>query len=113
MATSGLYGPYNLTGPGILAAVSSNGMPGAYALGRTNSSNVFEISYVGRSDSDVATRLQNWIGSYAHFKFDYFSTAAAAFEKECQLYHDFNPPDNVVHPAKPANSNVKCPVCRT
>lgn len=88
-------------------------MPGAYALGRLNNDNVFEISYVGRSDSDIAARLQNWVGSYHHFKFDYFGTAAAAFAKECQLYHDFNPPDNKVHPATPVNSNVKCPVCRT
>jgi hypothetical protein len=113
MPISGLNGPYNLTGPGILAAVSSNGTPGAYALGQTNTTNnAFVISYVGRSDTDIAARLQNWVGSYPQFKFGYFLSAAAAFVKECQLYHDFNPPDNKVHPARPVNENWRCPVCK-
>jgi hypothetical protein len=112
MATSGLYGPFSLTGAGVLAAVSSNGSPGAYALGKTNkATNTFEIAYVGRSDSDIAARLQSWVGSYAEFKFDYFTTAAAAFTKECHLYHDFNPPGNTIHPARPQGSYLLCPRC--
>jgi hypothetical protein len=110
MATSGLSGPYPLTTPGILAAVSSYN-PGAYALGKTVE-NVFRIHYVGRSDVDVATRLQDHVSKwYPEFKFGYFQTAQAAFEKECHLYHNFSPPDNLVHPAKPQGSNHKCPVC--
>lgn len=34
-----------------------------------------------------------------------------AFEKECHLYHDFNPPDNTVHPARPAGTQYLCPRC--
>lgn len=113
MANSGLSGPYTLSGPEILAKVTSNGNPGAYALGSTRiSDNVFLISYVGRSDTDIAARLQDWVGSYKQFKFGYFSTAEAAFAKECNLYHDFSPGlDNTVHPAKPGGSKSKCPRC--
>ncbi len=112
MASTGLSGPYTLSGDKILATVTSNGNPGAYALGRTNSANTFIVSYVGRSDTDIAARLQDWVGSYEQFKFGYFSTAEAAFVKECNLYHDFSPGlDNSVHPAKPAGSKSKCPRC--
>lgn len=111
MANSGLNGPYTLSGPRILATVSRYS-PGAYALGRTNSNdNTFLISYVGRSDTDVANRLQQHVGNYAQFKFDYFQSESAAYKKECQLYHDFDPPDNQIHPAKPEGSSLSCPVC--
>jgi len=110
MATSGLSGPFPLTAPGILAAVSSYS-PGTYALGQTLN-NVFHIHYVGRSDADLAARLQTHVPKwYPEFKFGYFPTAKAAFEKECHLYHDFSPTDNIVHPAKPKGSGHGCPVC--
>ena len=110
MATTGLNGPYSLTGPGILAAVSGYS-PGAYALGKSETG-TFHVHYVGRSDTDVAARLQQHVEKwYPQFKFGYFQTAKAAFEKECHLYHDFNPPDNKVHPARPANENWRMP-CR-
>lgn len=111
MPTSGLTGPYPLTGPGVLSAVAGYSA-GAYALGRTFNG-VFNIAYVGRSDTDVATRLQQHVStSHPEFKFGYFSNSKAAFEKECNLYHDFNPPENKVHPARPANENWRCPACR-
>ena len=109
MASSGLRGPFSLSGPSILSSVTNYG-PGAYALGRTEG-NTFLISYVGRSDTDVATRLQNWVGTYNEFKFDYFPSAQAAFEKECNLYHDFSPPDNTIHPAKPEGGYRLCLRC--
>jgi hypothetical protein len=109
MGTTGLYGNYDLTGPGILAAVSGHS-PGVYALGKVENG-TFYIHYVGRSDTDVSTRLQQHVTKwYPHFQFDYFGSAQAAFEKECQLYHDFSPPDNLVHPARPQNSTLSCPV---
>jgi len=111
MANSGLRGPYSLTTSGVAAAVTNNSSPGAYALGDLKN-DVFQIAYIGRSDSCVATRLQQHVATrHWHFKFDYFPTVRAAFEKECQLYHDFTPIDNACHPAKPANQNVRCPVC--
>lgn len=113
MASSGLNGPYPLTNAGVEGAVKSVS-PGAYALGSTNSSGgSFMIDYVGRSDDDVGARLKQHVPErYPQFKFGYFSSAKAAFEKECHLYHDFNPPDNKVHPARPRNTNWTCPRCR-
>ena len=111
MPTSGLNGPYALTAAGVLTAVSSYS-PGAYALGRSDG-NTFYISYVGRSDTDVAARLQQHVSTpHPEFKFGYFSSAKAAFEKECHLYHDFSPEENKVHPARPRDANWKCPACR-
>jgi hypothetical protein len=110
MATSGLSGPHALTNKGIDDAVTQTSA-GAYALGRSDS-NTFYISYVGRSDSDLNARLKNHVGNYTQFKFGYLGSPKAAFEKECNLYHDFNPPDNSIHPDRPKNSGWKCPRCK-
>ena len=112
MAETGLFGPHGLTQKEIDAAVRGTG-PGAYALGRWNGS-TFYVDYVGRSDGDVNGRLKQWVGSkYTHFKFGFYDSAKAAFEKECRLFHDFGGAktlDNKVHPARPQGSSWKCPV---
>jgi hypothetical protein len=111
MPSSGLEGPFPLTTIGVDSAVKY-ASPGAYALGQTDNAGTFHVHYVGRADDDVAGRLQQHVPRwYPQFKYGYFQTAKAAFDKECALYHDFNPPDNQIHPAKPANTNCKCPVC--
>jgi hypothetical protein len=92
MASSGLKGSFALTDEKIDEEVTKTS-PGAYALGYT-SDETFHIKYVGRSDSDVNDRLHDWAGKYKRFKYDYFGSAKAAFEKECNLYHDFDPVDN-------------------
>lgn len=107
MATTGLQGPYQLSSDTVEKIVSSTS-PGAYALGVTKDG-TFYIHYVGRSDDDVADRLGDHVGKYREFKFDYFATAKAAYEKECNLYHDFNPPDNKAHPAMPRGVTCRCP----
>jgi hypothetical protein len=84
--------------------------PGVYELDRIKEGG-FHVHYVGRSDDDVAGRLKKWVGSkYLFFKFVYTSSSKAAFELECQLYHDIRPPDNDIHPAKPSGTSYKCPV---
>lgn len=113
MADSGLNGSYLLTKKGINDAVTRTSA-GAYALGFVKDDK-FYIKYVGRSDDDVNDRLHKHIGKkndYKKFKFKYYSSAKAAFEKECRLYHDFKPRDNIIHPDRPNNSNWKCPVCK-
>jgi hypothetical protein len=113
MPSSGLSGPFALTESNILTHIPPR-LIGTYALGMTDKrSNTFLVDYVGRSDNDVAARLLGWVGIYKEFKFDYFLSAEAAFEKECHLYHDFNPPDNQLHPARPRNSKARCPHCLT
>ncbi len=110
MANSGLKGPYVLTEQGINTAVSIIS-PGAYALGASRD-NTFYVGYVGRSDSDVRGRLRDHVDAYAQFKYEYYASPKAAFEKECHLYHDFTPAANDVHPARPSGSGWKCPRCK-
>jgi hypothetical protein len=112
MQNSGLDGPFVLTNTKIDSVVTEIS-PGTYALGRVKDDGTFVISYIGRSDSDLNSRLHNWDGHYSHFKASYFLTAKAAFEKECMLYHMFGENrslDNEIHPACPANSYWKCPI---
>jgi hypothetical protein len=110
MANSGLLGPFSLTTAGIEIAVRKVSA-GAYALGSTEA-DTFTIAYVGRADTDLRAMLKQWIGEYEQFKFRYFGSAEAAFEKECSLFHEFGGPtlDNKVHPAR-AGARWKCPRC--
>lgn len=110
MASTGLKGPFPLTRDGIANAVTRSG-PGAYALGQ-NDGRTFYVSRVGRSDIDVGGRLSQYLGEYSWFKYDYFPSPKSAFEKECRLFHDFNPPANVVHPDRPSGTNWRCPCCQ-
>ncbi len=111
MPSSGLRGPFSLTTSGVNAEVTKTS-PGAYALGKTDDKNTFHIHYVGRADDDLAKRLKDHITEwYPQFKYEFYPSAKAAFEKECNLYHDFNPPDNTIHPARPKGATYSCPRC--
>jgi len=104
------FGPYPLTDSGVDANVSAS--IGAYALGEHRTDGIFYIDYIGRSDVNLAARLKQHVTEPSpHFRFTYCPSAKAAFEKECNLYHDFTPPKNKVHPARPQNSNWSCPRC--
>lgn len=83
---------------------------GVYVLDSTDTA-PFVVSYVGRSDVDLNKRLKKWVGTYQYFKAAYSSSPKAAFEGECHLYHDYEPSDNQVHPARPENSGWECPRC--
>jgi hypothetical protein len=112
MATLGMKGPFKLDKETIDREVTRTS-PGNYALGRKNEKGTFLVDYVGRADSDVKARLKSWVGKTTRplFKYSYESSAKAAFEKECENYHDFNPPDNDAHPDRPDGTNWKCPRC--
>ncbi len=112
MASLGMKGLFNLTSREIDSQVTKTS-PGNYALGRV-SENKFYVYYVGRSDTDLNGRLKDWVDEYDMFRFSYAKSPKAAFEKECQNYHDFgeiDKLDNKNHPQKPDNTNRKCPVC--
>ena len=111
MATTGLQDPFSLTETKIDEVVRYES-PGAYALDVGVDANTFYVHYVGRSDVDVSARLKQHVGNYRRFKFEYYSSPKAAFDKECELYHDFNPSDNSVHPARPSGSGWRCPRCQ-
>ena len=87
---------------------------GNYALGYIDEHSVFRVQYVGRSDSDVNARIKNHLREgYESFKFSYATSPKAAFEKECQNYHDFGEGiANIIHPDLPDKSkDWKCPIC--
>ena len=110
MASTGLNGPYALTDDSIDKTVLSNKI-GAYALGSVGQDGTFYVSYVGRSDEDVNKRLHQHIGENPQFKFEYFPTVKANYEKECRLFHDFPNARNLVHPKKPDNQAwLTCPI---
>ncbi|MGA9364527.1 MAG: hypothetical protein WBW16_09190 [Bacteroidota bacterium] len=109
MPSNELHGPHPLTKKGIDDNVKGVGL-GAYALGHVDQSNAFNVTRVGRSDDDLNKRLHDYEGLYESFKYAFLPNSKAAFEKECRLYHDFIPPDNIIHPAKPVGTDYKCPV---
>ncbi|HHN46955.1 MAG TPA: hypothetical protein ENN09_05890 [Planctomycetes bacterium] len=114
MASLNMQGPHDLTGEGVDKAVTRTS-PGNYALGYMDDDGKFVVQYVGRSDSDINVRLHDWVEEgYREFKFSYANSAKAAFEKECQNFHDFGGTSklqNDVHPDRPSNTDWECPVC--
>ncbi len=112
MAKLNMDGPYDLTNEKIDKVITKTSA-GNYALGYVNDK-TFYVKYVGRADRDVNGRLKNWVGNYKSFKFSYASSPKAAFEKECENYHDFGENkklDNDIHPDRPDGSSWKCPRC--
>lgn len=112
MANTGLKGPFWLSSD-VIDEVIQLTSAGTYVLGYKNSEDAFIVEYVGRSDSDINGRLKSWVGKngYKRFKFDYFRSPKAAFEKECTIYHDFKNLDNEIHPQRPKDASWQCPVC--
>ncbi len=86
------------------------GSIGAYIL----SSDGSRAKYVGRSDSDLRGRIAKSAdeGRYKYFWMSYESSPGDAYLRECQWWHQYNPPDNAVHPAVPAGALWRCPVQR-
>ena len=105
-------GPYELD-PETIDEHVTRTEPGNYALGRTSDKGKFKVGYVGRADSDLNGRLKAWVGNTKRplFKFSYAGSPKAAFDKECENYHNFGPPDNDRHPDRPDDTDWKCPRC--
>ena len=112
MASLGMNGPYKLDKETIDEQVTRTS-PGNYALGKKNDKDKFLVEYVGRAGKDVNNRLKSWVGKTKRplFKYKYATSAKAAFEKECENYHDFNPSGNDIHPDRPSGTSWKCPRC--
>lgn len=114
MARTNLFGPHTLD-KSIMDLIVRGKGPGAYALER-RAGNSFTVNYVGRSDDDLNQRLKQWCGDrYKRFKYAFFETAKASFNKECQIWHDFGGTnrklDNEKHPERSAGKDWQCPVC--
>jgi hypothetical protein len=114
MTETGLEGPYKFDNETIDREVVGIS-PGAYALGHLEPG-TFYVHYVGRSDDNVNARLKGHLGEkYTDFEFRLLDSPEEAFEKECNLWHDFLGPegrlDNKVHPDRPEGKDWKCPRC--
>ena len=113
MATLNMNGPYELTTEKIDEVITRTSA-GNYALGYVEDKK-FKVRYVGRADSDLNDRLKDHIDEgYESFKYSYATSPKAAFEKECENYHDFGENkslDNKIHPDRPDDSSWKCPKC--
>lgn len=89
----------------------TTGSIGVYVLDK-DQEGPFSTDYVGRSDTDVASRLKKWVsdGGFLYFKLKYETTKKAAYELECQIYHALEPVKNKVHPDAPDGTSYTCPV---
>jgi len=111
MASAGLMGPFRLNYDDVTNCIPRVA-PGAFVLGHKGPDGRFYVDYVGRADQDVRGKLLELIGSGNLFKYRCTSSAEAAFQAECELFHDFQPPGNRMHPDRAAGTNWECPRCR-
>lgn len=112
MNSLNMSGPFELMNKNINYIIKARS-PGNYALGRIEEK-AFIVSYVGRSDTDLNSRIKDWVGDYPYFKWSYASSEKEAWDKECKNYHDFGENqmlDNINHPAKPDGKDWKCETC--
>jgi hypothetical protein len=74
----------------------------------------FQIRWVKHVDGNLGVELRKHIGKFKAFRFKFFRSTHTAFERECQIYHDFKPRQNTIHPTRPRHTKFKCPVndCR-
>lgn len=113
-ATNMTVGPFPLTRAHVTLLTA--GLTGAYALSRSPTNDPFVVHYAGRSDSDIKRRLLDHVndGRYLFAKCGYTTSAKAAFEWECRVFHDFGGAaalDNHIHPDRPRGSDWSCPRC--
>jgi hypothetical protein len=104
-----VIGPLPMTRAIIEDKVASHS-PGVFVLGITEERRGFDVAKVGRSD-DLKVSLADYLGKYAHFQYVYCLSELEAFEKECQVYHQFRPRDNKSHPTRRFGTDWDCPVC--
>ena len=110
MSSIELKGPFLLTAEKVKVAVTAV-LPGAYVLGHTDDAGTFIVEKVGRSDDNLKKTLQDQVECFSEFRFEHFHSAKAAFEKECDLYHNFMVEMDYVHPTRLDGSYWKCPHC--
>ena len=108
---TGLRGPFDLAADTIEEELVVN-CPGAYALGFIDNLGRFSITFVGSSGEDLKSTLKERIGTASQFKFRHFAQPRQAFEKECEMFHQFMPVGNFLHPARPPGADWTCPRCR-
>ena len=111
LSSTGLRGPFPLA-PDAIEEELVDKCPGAYALGFVDHLGRFSITYVGSAGEDLKSKLRSHIGTAAQFKFRHFAEQRQAFEKECEMFHQFMPTGNFLHPSRPHGADWTCPRCR-
>lgn len=77
----------------------------------------FRIRYVGRSDTDLQSRLLNHVDEtpYRYFKCWTTDSSKSAYYEECKQYHRYLGSGKLMnknHPDSPDGmSHLRCPVC--
>jgi len=104
-----LIGPFELTFDSITQELPPTSC-GVFALGYVDAGGIFRMQRVG-SDQNLRSRLRELIGSSTRFKFALSMSPQTAFERECELFHRFRPPGNIIHPDRPRGTSWLCPVC--
>lgn len=84
---------------------------GFYVLGTLGDNKIMSVSYVGRSDDDLAAKLKRHVGNYPAFAYATAASALLAYQGECKLYHALKPSRNVLHPTRREAAEWACPVC--
>ncbi len=107
-----LTGPFKLTNSNVSIHIRG-GTLGVYVLGPLRADGHLTVKFAGRSDPDLAGGLRRHADKYDAFGFARAVSLQEAFEMECRLFHHFEPVDNATHPARPPESDWKCPICQT
>lgn len=105
-----LHDPDALTPEKVDAAIRFR-TPGFYVLGTMGDNKLMTVSYVGRSDDDLAGKLKRHAGNYQAFAYATAESALLAYQGECRLYHALKPSKNVMHPIRKGGNEWACPVC--
>ncbi len=88
--------------------------PGVYVLYPGYQGLPGRPAYVGRSDTDLRSRIL--ASAVEHpgicwFCFKAARSSVEAFYLECRYYHELQPTDNRAHPDPPPFTHAACPVC--
>lgn len=112
---SDMSGPYPLTGLGLAASGLAEGQPGVYLLMAKAQGGKLIVCYVGRSDDDLYSRLQDHVteGEYVAFYYRECEDEDDAYLSECEEFHRYGKVqhlDNEMHPDRP-DFRDDLPVC--
>ena len=117
IATSGLGKPIPLQEVDILREVDNSkdwSSSSVFVLGGIRMSADgkfrFQIRKVSHVDGDLGKELRNYVGKFSGFRFKFFRSTRNAYDKECQIYHQFKPIKNITHPIRPRHTKFVCPV---
>ena len=112
LAGLGFSKTYDLTDDNI-DKIAPIGLAGNYIYSEPKKAGLNPY-YIGRSDTDINDRSKHGIDEYGKVSLLSSKNSKESFELECLLFHRFGKDkllSNKIHPAKPKDTNYKCPYC--